>query len=291
MYQGKNTIMRANLFLITALPSSGATTSFSQAASGRPTNFQENTRQARSQQQFATHTAAGAPGAAESSKRFNLTFNGGTPAEFIEAINDQGDLNVNVIIRREDANERLPPLEVRDVTVPQVFEAVSMANSKPISIVVGYRMTGGVPQAMTQQFVTEQVFRTGDRRPSESSIWYFYVNRPPEIPKEKLAIPTNVQIYQLVYLLDNYSIGDITTAIKTAWELMESPITPEIMYHEETKLLVARGLESHFQIIDTIIVQLERGADARNGTQVPAPGRTGQPVHLNRIPEKFDTRP
>lgn len=60
--------------------------------------------------------------------KFDLDFNGGTPAQLVKAIETATGKPLNVIINKEDANVELPPLKMNDVSVAQLFQALEAAS-------------------------------------------------------------------------------------------------------------------------------------------------------------------
>jgi len=263
VYQGKDTIMRmkTNLFTALILGACVASTTVAQVPTRQVQAAGAETLRY-GQQQFTTDPATGAPIPVEDKlKRFDLTFPGGTPAEFIEAINDQADLRVNVIIPPEFAKEEMPPMEVFDVTLPQLFEAGIAASTTETNMITGTFSGGRIVTIGQRQLLTQSKgFRTTDRVPSEHSIWYLYVERASHPPETQLTDPAEVRVYQLSNLLSAYSIEDITTAIKTTWEMLDSKTKPEMKFHAETKLLVAKGTEEQLAMIEMVTKQLGDGA-------------------------------
>ncbi len=213
----------------------------------------------------------------ETLKHFDLRFLGGTPANFIEAINKQAGMKVNVIIPPEYADEQLPPLEVFDVTLPKLFFARIAASTIETNIATA-RDFGGPNRPSINQYtraIQSKGFKTTDALPSEPSIWFFYVDRPSAPPVSDNPEPVSVQVYQLSNLLTAYSIEDITTAIKTTWEMMDSKTKPEMKFHAETKLLVAKGTEEQLRMIETVTEQLGRGMTSG---QQPSRGTRTSPL-------------
>jgi hypothetical protein len=62
------------------------------------------------------------------------------------------------------------------------------------------------------------------------------------------------------YLDAGYKVEDITTAIKTAWDMLGIAQGPEMKYHKDTKLLIAVGEADKLQMIDEALGQLSRGS-------------------------------
>ncbi|HSH15304.1 MAG TPA: hypothetical protein VLD18_04665 [Verrucomicrobiae bacterium] len=218
------------------------------------------------------------PGAAERQEtRFDLNFKGGTPKQFIEAINAQAGLKVNVIIPSEEANAQLPAIEVFGVTVPRLFQALTVASMKTTNVVTGTYFAGGSARPQVQ-YATRQVgqgFRTSDNPPSQDSIWYFYVEHPMNPPVIQDDARVSVEVFQLAPLLKSHSVDEITTAVKTTWKMMDEAVTPELKYHSDTGLLIAKGTEMQLQMVSQVLAQLQHSEKGPTGGSagVPTPGR------------------
>lgn len=212
--------------------------------------------------------------------KFGVHFKGGTPKDFVQEINKQSGLQVNVIIPSENAASQLPPMDLQNVTVPQLFEAVTMASSKATNVITGYNMTGVGRSTQNRNpiytsFKMSQGFRTNDQPPTENSIWYFFVERPVDLPEPAEKVPTQVQVYQLASLLENFSIDDITTAVKTTWEMVESTVIPEMKYHQDTGLLIAKGTIEQLTMIEFVMRQLHEAPRAENSATGMPPMEPG----------------
>lgn len=205
--------------------------------------------------------------------RFDLNFKGGTPKQFIEAINAQSGLKVNVIIPTEHANEQLPAVEVYNVTVPQVFQAVAAATKKTVIV----RRKSQMPGDMVREYAVDAFkgFRSDDNSPSETSIWRFVVESPVSDPEPPARV--SVQVFQLAPLLKSHSVDEITTAVKTTWQMMDEAVTPELKYHSDTGLLIAKGTGMQLQMVQQVLVQLQHSENDPTGGSVGVPA-TGRPV-------------
>src|SRR5436309_2083882 len=62
--------------------------------------------------------------------RFNLDFPGGTPEQLVRAIEKASGKPVNVVIPAEYADVKLPPVRMKEATVPQLFQALTQASPK-----------------------------------------------------------------------------------------------------------------------------------------------------------------
>ena len=178
--------------------------------------------------------------------RFDLDFPGGTPAELVKAIEQAMKKPLNAIIPSEDADIQLPPLKMNDVVTPQLFAALEAASRKTIAVTTG----GGF--SAYSSFMTGYGFRSADGPITDTSIWYFHVERPslpPVISSSKIC-----RFYSLApYLNRGFSVDDITTAIQTGWKMAGVTPLPELNYHKETKLLIAFGEPSQLQTIQDVL--------------------------------------
>jgi hypothetical protein len=199
-------------------------------------------------------------------KEFDLVFKGGTPRELIRAIHEQAQLKVNVIIPNEDADAQLPAIEVEGVTVPRLFLALTEASRRQTNVITG--VVRNVPVHRSFQF--SQGFRTSDNPPGQDSIWYFYVERPVITPDVTVNERPAVEVFQLAQLLKDHSIDEITTAVKTTWQMLDEPITPELKFHSDTGLLIAKGTSLQLQMVNQVLEQLYRAVESVGSVPLPA---------------------
>src|SRR5438552_18785754 len=70
--------------------------------------------------------AADAEDKAAGNGLFDLSFAGGTPQKLVSEMEKAGGLKLNVLIPPELADARMPPMELRSVTVQDVFDALDV---------------------------------------------------------------------------------------------------------------------------------------------------------------------
>ena len=171
--------------------------------------------------------------------RFDLDFPGGTPADLIAAIDKASGQTLNVIIPAEYAQLPLPSLRLRNVNVPRLFKAFGEATQKTVR-------SGNSLVETTVNFITK------DERVSPSSIWYFHVR----------GFTPNViatRFYSLApYLRADITVDDITTAIRTGWELRGVKTPPILKFHQETQLLIAFGQPEELATIIDVLEALTK---------------------------------
>jgi hypothetical protein len=193
--------------------------------------------------------------------RFDLDFPGGSPDALVRAIEKSSGKPVNAIIPNEFANLTIPPLKMRAVTVPELFEALTLASQSTIAYYVDGGGGYGAHRVM-QQATTSYGFRT-QGPPGEASVWYFFYNKP-NLPEEAKTC----RFWQLGPYLDTYKIDDITTAIQTGYRMLGAD-EPTISFHKDTHLLIAVGEGSKLTLIDDVLRQLQPEASNRSqGTKL-----------------------
>ena len=208
--------------------------------------------------------APGVPGSqaqlSEPLTKFDLDFTGGTPTDLVGAIEKGRGKPLNAIIPTEFANLRIPPLKMRSVTVPELFEALGHASQASVAYYTSSGFGGGGSRNL-QQMVTSYGFRTeGPAR--EDSVWYFYHNKV-NLPEDAKTC----RFWQLAPFLNNYNIDDITTAIQTGYKMLGEP-APAVNFHKDTKLLIAVGESTKLSLIDDVLRQLQPvpASDAKKST-------------------------
>lgn len=185
---------------------------------------------------------------------FDLDFAGGTPDELVDLLQSKLDV-FNAIVPEEHKEVHLPPLKMRRVNVSQLFQALGEASRKRQPSYAGYQ-SPGMPVNHFQETTISTGFRTLSSPITPESVWYFYVDKPQEIP-----LPRNVQFFQLKGFLETYKIDDITTAIQAGWKMLgqNEQVEPQLNYHEETKLLIASGSALQLETIRSVLSELAKG--------------------------------
>jgi hypothetical protein len=218
--------------------------------------------------------------------RFDLDFRGGPPALLVDYLTQAAGHPINAIIPDEGNDVQIPRMSLKRVTVESVFESVSLAsqansrasNQRPRSF------GGGVEPAPTQ--LTYGFRRaTGD---DESPVWVFYFQKP---AVEERALPAkSVRFFQLAPYLDGpngLKVEDITTAIRTGYDLLGAKDAPEFKFHKETRLLIAVGEQSRLALIDEVLNSLPRGGTVEIDptTGLPLPPGT-HPAPAGAVPKR-----
>jgi hypothetical protein len=178
----------------------------------------------------------------------DIDFPGGDPKKLLEAIEHASSEKPNVIIHPDAARINIPAFSLRDVTAGQVFTALNLLNQ-----------AGDAP---TWQPVINE----------DGEIWTLMpsLQRQPQVIDPNTGLPVNqgqpakpprsqnrqCRVFNLTPVLDDYTVEDVTTAVKGAWELMNVQEEPAIKYHKDTKLLIAFGEPSELALINQVISEL-----------------------------------
>jgi hypothetical protein len=76
-------------------------------------------------------------------------------------------------------------------------------------------------------------------------------------------------------------VDDITTAVRTGWNMLGETNAPELNFHEDTKLLIAVGPLDKLQLIDEVLSELKKALPETNTFQ-----RIFDAVRKGQEPEK-----
>lgn len=215
------------------------------------------------------------PAPAKDARRFDLDFPGGTPEDLIVFLRERAGESVNAIIPDDVANTQIPAMSLRNVTLAQLFEAIEAASRRTVVYAGGITSIGSRPGPVQYQRIeTSYGFQTVGE-PGDNAIWHFYREDPPEMPQPKP--PRAVRFHQLGSYLDTFNVEDITTAIRTGWDLLEAGDQPKLKFHEETKLLIAVGNPALLETIDDVLAQLKDGLASGIPTTRRAPPTPSAP--------------
>ena len=201
----------------------------------------------------------------EPEKRFDLDFAGGVPQYFVQAVEKAAKMPLNVIIPEEHTGFNLPSLKLRNVTVAQLFDALTSASVKSETRLMGNTY---------QHVITRYGFRSVDSRPNASSIWFFYVEDPGPYPLPPTP-PATCRFWQLEPYLEKLKVEDITTAIETGWKMQGVKPLPKLSFHKDTKLLIACGQREQLTTVDDVLRELtsaKKGLKDSSGQSAPAIG-------------------
>lgn len=203
---------------------------------------------------------------------------------------------------REVSETNLITVEIKQVTVSELFNLLSRASQRTVAATItaisnstfrrpefveGYRFepmsaTGG---PLTYLLLGEYAPEVIRQNPLPGDRDYLIIPPPLPPPPPPPVEPKTIQYFQLDPYLERFTVDDITTAIKTGWDMAGYKPAPAMKYHEETKLLVFYGTEPEMTVIKGVLegIASARGSEGVGGGIPPAPPRPLLP-RVNRIP-------
>ena len=206
-------------------------------------------------------------------KRIDLDFKGGPPAALVEAISKAVGKQVNVIIDESDAQVHLPPIHVRNVTVPDIFSALASATTREVSVPSGRDGFGGGRNIYQTRQVSSQFVPNKPGSLTDDTVWSFVSNEPETeqaLINSKGKPKPSLRHYQLgAYLTDKLTVEDITTTIRTGWELLGVKEQPQLKFHKETGILIAAGDGDLLDDIPMVLQQLPTSGVSSLGNMPP----------------------
>lgn len=157
---------------------------------------------------------------------FHLEFKGGTAQELVKAMREGFEKThvdpppINVLIPEDLKEIRMPSIQMRKVDARAVFESINLMSRN----------------------AQVQWLRSAD------NVWVLH--RMPDQRKN--------QPFFVGDLLTKFKIVDITTAVRTTWEMGEEERArkPELKYHEDTQMLVARADKEQLESMSEVLEQL-----------------------------------
>ena len=169
--------------------------------------------------------------------RMNIDFAGGEPADLLAAIKKASNQTPNVLIHPDARNVTIPPFKLRDVSAAQIFIALNTLSEPPFTN--GYWKAAPLP---------------------DGEIWTL---TRPHTASQKIdpttGIPVtlkNCKVLNLTMVLGDYSVDDVTTAMKGAWDLLNSSETPVVKFHKDTKLLMIVGDDRQLMVANDVLREL-----------------------------------
>lgn len=205
--------------------------------------------------------------------RFDLDFPGGNPLDLVKAIEKAMGRPVNVIIGNEYLNGevQIPPIKLWHVNAVQLFNAIQESSTKTLPYVTGtYFGPNGKQTKSFSLFNSSYGFKASNETKNDDTVWTFFYNKREPEPTEP-TVPEMMQIcrfYPMSDCLLDHSIDDISTAMKTGFNLLGEGV-PKFSYHAETKLLIVVGTTEQHKLIESLFEALTPISVREANTRVP----------------------
>lgn len=194
----------------------------------------------------------------------NIDFKGGSPAELLQAIQKASGQEPNVIMQPNAAKVRIPAFKLRDVTAAQIFVALNTLSEMPA--VNGFWKPAPSPDGEIWTLVV----------PHMSPPAFDPTTGKPMGPSVDYGDQKNCKVLNLTMVLDDYSVDDVTTAMKGAWDLLGSSQPPTLRFHKDTKLLIIVGDDRQINVANDVLRELMRNVQLKRGATEQAKDK-GEP--------------
>ncbi len=184
----------------------------------------------------------------------NIDFQGGTMAEFVEAMRQTvqpGD--VNVILRGGADAIAVPAVRLRNVTIESAFDAICPREQASINMV----QKMGAPIYVIEGRHTRSPFEQGpDAAPASHVIYDEFGGKMPAV----------LRIYSVKEIVTgDVPLQGIMDAVKTALSVQGEEPQPELLFHEDSGVLIVRGTEGQHVVVNDLLKTLERDAERARG--------------------------
>jgi hypothetical protein len=115
---------------------------------------------------------------------------------------------------------------------------------------------------------TSLTFRCQAKQPTDNSSWHFQRTNPEPPPPPAPESPAKqVNIYPLGLECTAEQARNHTAAIEKALEMAGGKMEPgDLTFHDETKLLLARALPEHLQLINNVVQAIQNQAGSQSGS-------------------------
>ncbi len=163
----------------------------------------------------------------------DLRFPGGTARDYVSAIRAKGDL-VNIVLMPEAADVRVPPVELRSVSIADALELLDEVSDRR-------------PNQVAVQLAVSARGRDGDG----SAIYTVTSNAG-------RGQASGTMVLSVAPILEGGVEPEaLLTAIETALELVAEEYEPaQIRFHEATGLIIARGHPEQLRLIRELVGQV-----------------------------------
>ncbi|MCL4221915.1 MAG: hypothetical protein KJZ65_11175 [Phycisphaerales bacterium] len=181
----------------------------------------------------------------------NIDFAGGTLGEFVKAMRQAAaPAQVNVILRGGAEAIGVPAVSLRNVTISSALDAICPSDQASINSV----QKSGAPIHVIE----------GRRRlPPSPDVGGEFVRPYQGVYTDAAAsVPSILRIYSVRDILSgDIQLSAIMDAAKTALGVQREQPQPELLFHEDSGVLIVRGTDAQHGIVSELLKTLERDAE------------------------------
>lgn len=186
----------------------------------------------------------------------NVEFEGGTVRDYVAVLRQSGE-NINITLDRDAGDVTIPAVELRNVMLIDALRILDDLEpvDESFELEVGEFQSGPVE-------LTSAVYRIMSKK-----------QRPPQPPLQ-------TSVWSVSRLLGReIEAAQLLGAIETALSLQQDLGAPEVRFHEETGLILARAHPDQISIIGEVVHNLQATA---------TPDRSTDEAELDALMMRFD---
>jgi len=166
-------------------------------------------------------------------RKLDVDFPGGKISALLARLEEAAGGKPNILVDSKSAEVEIPALSLRSVTIPEIMDAVSQLHSS-LRVDIG-------------------------RGRSIITLTYSQPNMSHTRPRDDRR---SIQLFNIDRYLDTFKIEDIVTAVETAWGMLGDSENASVLFHEETRLLIAGGTSDQLSAIHQVLSELEQSLPA-----------------------------
>ena len=193
----------------------------------------------------------------------NITFPGGTLAQFVDALKAGAPGPLNILLKREAPSLEVPPMDLKSVSIKTALE---------LAIPEQGRRVETLPDgAEILRFCEFSVI--GEHDPSSAPVYVidaFSTRREPKLPQRtKAGYAHALEVYSVERIVSGEDdVRRLITAINSALALSPGAQPAELKFHPEAALIIARGDPEQLSAIERVINSFIDTASIRENERI-----------------------
>ena len=187
----------------------------------------------------------------------DISFPGGTMAEFVEALKAGIPGPFNVLLRRGAADLEVPPMDLQMVSVRSAFELAipqrggwfeMQPDGSRINYFREFTQIGGEDHASAPVYIIDA---------------HEWTQEPQGFAGVRAGYSPKIEIYSVQNTVRNDAdVQKLLTAIDAALDLAQDKRAAELKYHPDTALLIARAAPDQLTTIERVMDQFRESSAA-----------------------------
>lgn len=193
----------------------------------------------------------------------DIEFAGGSLAAFVDALRAAGDKGAEVtnFVLREGAGDiSIPAVKFRRVTAESALRAVCSRDLVNVNA-----LSAGGSQIIVLEAVLPTAAQESDRRRAEAEARrdrIIAAQSGTSVDRTPIPGPSVVRIYSVKEVVTgDVPLLEVMDVVKTALAVQGEEPQPELLFHEDSGVLIVRGTEGQHVVVNELLKTLERDAE------------------------------